>query len=122
MRLIQRHRSLGAMLGAMLLASPGLAETAPTPAITVSGEATVSVAPDLAQIDAGITSEAKTAETSEANNAAMGNIMLALKSAGVAESDYQTSDFAAISAAAIRAQPLRTLSWCAFATSTSSPG
>ena len=92
MRLIQRHRCLGAMLGAMLLASPGLAETAPPPAITVSGEATVSVAPDLAQIDAGITSEAKTArETSEANNAAMAKVLLALKSAGIAESDYQTS-------------------------------
>lgn len=92
MRLIQRHRFLGAMLGATLLASPGFAETAPPRAITVSGEATVSVAPDLAQIDAGITSEAKTArETSEANNAAMGKVLLALKSAGIAESDYQTS-------------------------------
>ena len=80
------------MLGATLLATPGLAEMAPPPAITVSGEATVSVAPDLAQIDAGITSEAKTArETSEANNAAMGKVLLALKSAGIAESDYQTS-------------------------------
>src|SRR5436309_10607097 len=92
MRPIQRHGSLAAMLGATLLATPGLAETAPPPAITVSGEATVSVAPDLAQIDAGITSEAKTArETSEANNAAMGKVLLALKSAGIAESDYQTS-------------------------------
>jgi len=92
MRPIQRHGFLAAMLGATLLATPGLAETAPPPAITVSGEATVSVAPDLAQIDAGITSEAKTArETSEANNAAMGKVLLALKSAGIAESDYQTS-------------------------------
>ena len=92
MRPIQRHGFLAAMLGATLLATPGLAEMAPPPAITVSGEATVSVAPDLAQIDAGITSEAKTArETSEANNAAMGKVLLALKSAGIAESDYQTS-------------------------------
>ena len=92
MRLIERHRFLATLLGATLLATPGLAETAPPPAITVSGEATVSVAPDLAQIDAGVTSDAKTArETSEANNAAMGKVLLALKSAGIAESDYQTS-------------------------------
>src|SRR3981189_1479093 len=64
----------------------------PPPAISVSGEATVSVAPDQAQIDAGVTSEAKTArEASEANNAAMGKVLLALKGAGIEEKDYQTS-------------------------------
>src|SRR5215213_7196135 len=81
-----------AMVGATLLAAPALAQTALPAAITVSGEATVSVAPDLAQIDAGITSDARTArESSEANNAAMGKVLLALKGAGVPESDYQTS-------------------------------
>jgi uncharacterized protein len=81
-----------AMVGATLLAPPALAQTALPAAITVTGEATVSVAPDLAQIDAGISSDAKTArEASEANNAAMGKVLLALKGAGVAESDYQTS-------------------------------
>ena len=63
-----------------------------SPAISVSGEANVSVAPDLAQIDGGVTSEAKTArEASEANNAAMGKVLLALKGAGIDEKDYQTS-------------------------------
>src|SRR5437764_368658 len=70
---------------------PALAQV-PPPAISVSGEATVSVAPDQAQIDAGVTSEAKTArEASEANNAAMGKVLLALKGAGVEEKDFQTS-------------------------------
>ncbi len=48
--------------------------------------------PDLAQIDSGVTTEAKTArEASEANNKAMGKVLLALKNGGIAEKDYQTS-------------------------------
>jgi uncharacterized protein len=91
---LMKHRPplLAAIIGVALLATPAGAETALPSAITVSGEATVSVAPDLAQIDAGITSDAKTArEASDANNAAMGKVLLALKGAGVPESDYQTS-------------------------------
>jgi len=73
---------------AALLAAPALAQSAPPAAINVTGEATVSAAPDLAQIDAGVSSDAKTArEASDANNAAMGKVLLALKGAGIAESD-----------------------------------
>ena len=58
----------------------------------MTGEATVSVPPDQAQIDGGVTSDAKTArEASDANNAAMGKVLLALKGAGIDEKDYQTS-------------------------------
>jgi uncharacterized protein YggE len=79
-------------IAAMLLAAPALAQTVPPPAVSVTGEATVSVAPDQAQIDAGVTSDAKTArEASEANNAAMSKVLLALKGAGIEEKDYQTS-------------------------------
>jgi uncharacterized protein len=61
-------------------------------AISVTGEAHISVPPDLAQIEAGVTTEAKTArEASDANNAAMAKVLLALKSAGVDEKDYRTS-------------------------------
>jgi uncharacterized protein YggE len=75
-----------------LLATPALAQTPPPPAISVTGEANVSVAPDQAQIDAGVTSDAKTArEASDAINAAMGKVLLALKGAGIEEKDYQTS-------------------------------
>jgi uncharacterized protein YggE len=76
----------------MLLAAPALAQTAPPAIISVTGEATLSVPPDLAQIDGGVTSEAKTArEASDANNAAMGKVLLALKGAGIDEKDFRTS-------------------------------
>jgi len=81
-----------AVVTATWFAAPALAQTVPPPAISVTGEATVSVAPDQAQIDGGVTSDAKTArETSEANNAAMGKLLLALKGAGIEEKDTQTS-------------------------------
>ena len=83
--------ALLAVLAALLLAAPARAEDFPA-AISVSGEAMISAAPDLAQIDAGVASDAKTAkEASDANNAAMGKVLLALKTAGIAEADYQTS-------------------------------
>jgi uncharacterized protein len=73
------------------VAAPALAQN-PPPAISVSGEASVSVAPDLAQVEGGVTSEAKTArEAADANNAAMSKVLLALKGAGIDEKDYQTS-------------------------------
>ena len=85
--------SLGfAVVAATWLAAPALAQAMPPPAISVTGEATVSVAPDQAQIDGGVTSDAKTArEASDANNAAMGKVLAALKGAGIEEKDYQTS-------------------------------
>jgi uncharacterized protein YggE len=86
--------ALGAAITAgALFAAPALAQTVAPPAvISVTGGASVSVAPDLAQIDGGVTSEAKTArEASEANNAAMGKVLLALKGIGVEEKDFQTS-------------------------------
>jgi uncharacterized protein YggE len=81
-----------AVLAGGLLAAPALAEDAPVATISVSGEAQLSVPPDLAQIDGGVTTEAKTArEASDANNAAMGRVLLALKGAGIDEKDFQTS-------------------------------
>jgi uncharacterized protein len=93
MRFMKHCSHLAAAIAAgTMLAAPALAETVPPAAISVTGEATVSVAPDLAQIDAGVASDAKTArEASEVNNAAMGKVLLALKGAGIAEKDYQTS-------------------------------
>ena len=88
-----RHRAAfaAAIAGGVLFAAPALAQTAPS-MISVTGEASLSVAPDLAQIDAGVTAEAKTArEASETNNAAMGKVLLALKAAGIDDKDIQTS-------------------------------
>jgi uncharacterized protein YggE len=89
-----KHRAplLAAIAAGTLLAAPTLAQTVPPAMISVTGEATVSVPPDQAQIDAGVATEAKTArEASDANNAAMGKVLLALKGAGIEEKDYQTS-------------------------------
>jgi uncharacterized protein YggE len=83
---------LAAALVGALLTAPALSQVAPPAAISVTGEATVSVPPDLAQIDGGVTSEAKTArEASAANNTAMAKVLQALKAAGVEEKDIQTS-------------------------------
>jgi uncharacterized protein len=75
-----------------LLGSPARAQAEPPATISVTGEARISVPPDVARIDAGVISEARTArEASDANNAAMGKVLLALKGAGIDEKDYQTS-------------------------------
>ena len=86
------HRApLAAAVAATLFAAPALAESPPA-MISVNGEATISVAPDLAQIEGGVTSQARTArEASEANNAAMGKVLLALKAADIPEKDIQTA-------------------------------
>jgi uncharacterized protein len=85
-------RFVAPFIAAMLLATPGLAQTERPAMLSVTGEATVSVPPDLAEIDGGFTSEAKTArEASDASNTAMGKVLLALKAAGIEEKDIQTS-------------------------------
>jgi hypothetical protein len=82
---------LAALLAVLALAPPALAQEVDPPRITVTGEAVVSVPPDLALIEAGISTEAKGArEASDANNAAMGKLLLALKGAGIEEKDVQT--------------------------------
>ena len=87
-----KHPLAFVIAAAVLVATPALAQTVPPPAISVTGEANVSVPPDLAQIDGGVATDAKTArEASDANNAAMGKVLLALKGAGIDEKDYQTS-------------------------------
>lgn len=86
-----RVRTLITAMALAATASSAFGQTTP-PTITVNGEATISVPPDLAQIDSGVTTEAKTArEASEANNKAMGIVLLALKNGGIAEKDFQTS-------------------------------
>ena len=79
---------------ALLATAPALAQTtAEFPsAISVTGEASISVPPDIAFVDAGVATDAKTAhEASEANNVAMGKVIAALKSANIDSRDIQTS-------------------------------
>jgi uncharacterized protein YggE len=90
-RIILRACFLAGVATATAFAAPVIAEELPS-FISVTGEARISVPPDMAQIDAGVTTDARIArEASDANNAAMGKVLLALKGAGIDEKDYQTS-------------------------------
>jgi uncharacterized protein YggE len=87
-------RRAALVIALALISAPALAETpADFPsAISVTGEASISVPPDLASVDAGVATDAKTArEASEANNAAMAKVLAALKAANIEAKDVQTS-------------------------------
>jgi uncharacterized protein len=92
MKRMKQLALLAATIGVSALPiAPALAQSE-TPAISVTGEATISVPPDQAQVEAGVTSDGKTArEASEANNVTMGKVLLALKAAGIDGKDIQTS-------------------------------
>ena len=67
----------------------------PVPQISIVGEASVDVAPDLAILDLGVLREGKTArEALTANNEAMAEVIAAMKEAGIEARDLQTSNFA----------------------------
>ena len=60
--------------------------------VTVTGEATIAVAPDAAMIRIGVSSQDKTArEASDANARQMTAVLAAIKSSNIAERDIQTS-------------------------------
>jgi uncharacterized protein YggE len=62
--------------------------------MTITGQGIASAVPDLAQIQVGVTSEAKTArEALTANSAAMNRVFNTLEDKGVAKKDMQTSNF-----------------------------
>jgi hypothetical protein len=62
--------------------------------IVVAGEGSVSVAPDYAEITAGVTTKAKTAkEAADANAKLMTAVIAALVDGGIAKKDIQTSQF-----------------------------
>ncbi|MBI3703541.1 MAG: SIMPL domain-containing protein [Rhizobiales bacterium] len=80
---------LSALVLAFALALPAQAAER---LVTVTGEATVSVAPDMAVIRIGVASQGKTArEASDANARQMTAVLAAIKGAGIAERDVQTS-------------------------------
>ena len=84
-----RHLVYGAVIAAALAPLPaGAADKF----VTVTGEATVAVAPDMAVIRVGVTSQGKTAhEASDANSRQMTKVLAAIKDAGIADRDVQTS-------------------------------
>jgi uncharacterized protein len=92
MSAMNRFLPIAAALAISLFVVPAQADSDFPPAISVTGMATISVPPDLAQVDAGVASDAKTArEASEANNTAMAKVLAALKSASIEDKDVQTS-------------------------------
>ncbi|MBL8906966.1 MAG: SIMPL domain-containing protein [Rhizobiales bacterium] len=69
-------------------------QTSKTRTITIIGHGEARISPDLAVITLGVMNSAATArEALDANNAAMDSVMTALKSAGIAPNDMQTSNF-----------------------------
>lgn len=76
-------------------AIPALAQDKePSPRLTVTGEGVVAAPPDMAILSLGVIRQADTAaEAVTSNNAAMTEVINAMKDAGVAETDLQTADF-----------------------------
>jgi hypothetical protein len=91
-RIIHARTLAVAAAVAVAIPLPTRAADAPPPMISVTGEAKVSVAPDLAEVNGGVTTQAKTArEASDGNNKAMAAVLAALKGAGIADADVRTS-------------------------------
>ena len=81
-----------ALLIAVLAATAPVHAAAIEKLISVSGEATIAVAPDTAIIRVGVTSTGKTArEASEANARQMTAVLAAIKQSGIDDRDIQTS-------------------------------
>ncbi|MGC3980376.1 MAG: SIMPL domain-containing protein [Steroidobacteraceae bacterium] len=83
-----------------LLATPTFAQTInpnsiqPETTLSITANGDVTRQPDIAYITAGVQNEAKTAKEAVAANARnMAGVMKALKAAGIADKDIQTSNF-----------------------------
>lgn len=101
---IQRALMSAAAIGLVFSVAPAQAQEMshsmnhnsiqPETTINISAEGKVVSAPDLAILSGGVVSEAKTAQEALQMNAKdMAGVMKALKDAGVAEKDIQTSNF-----------------------------
>ncbi len=76
----------------VIAAAPAFAVQAADKLVTVTGEASLSVAPDVAVIRIGVTSQGKTAKAASDTNAKqMTAVLAAIKADGIAERDIQTS-------------------------------
>jgi len=83
-----------AVLAVTVQAHTQQAPTRTEAGVVVIGEGSVSVAPDYAQIESGVTTRAKTVkEATDANSKLMTAITAMLLQSGIAEKDVQTSRF-----------------------------
>ncbi|MFC3179723.1 SIMPL domain-containing protein [Cypionkella sinensis] len=86
-------RVLNALLLSAALALPLAAPAVADNVITVTGEGTVQVTPDMATIALGVTTDgASAAEAMAANSKALQAVIDRLKSAGIEDRDLQTSN------------------------------
>lgn len=86
-------RRFAALVPFALLA--GLTLPAYAGSITIEGRGEVTAAPDMAQINSGVTTQGETArEALDANTAAMAELIAELKASGIEARDIQTSGFA----------------------------
>lgn len=87
----RRIMALG-IAAAMAMPAVASAEAPAQPRIIVTGEGEAAVAPDMAVLSLSVMREAKTArEALDANNAAMADVVEAVKLFGVADRDLQTA-------------------------------
>jgi hypothetical protein len=91
------HPRIPTLLTALALAGWPLAAAGQAPQdryVSVVGEGTANVVPDLAIVGAGVTTQDQTARAaSDANTAAMTKVQAALKAGGISEHDIQTERF-----------------------------
>lgn len=86
-----KRMKIAAIVAATLGATSALAQAAPA-TLTLSAEAEVQAAPDIADIGAGVVTQAADAQAAlAANSTQMTRVVAALRKAGVADRDIQTS-------------------------------
>ena len=86
--------ALPLVLALSLLALPGVAADQPAPRISVSGQGSADLVPDMAVLTLTVTREAPTARAAlDANSEAMAGVIKAMQGQGVAAKDLQTSNF-----------------------------
>jgi uncharacterized protein YggE len=86
--------ALGLGMAAAGIAAPGTAaaDERPVPHITVVGEGETAASPDMAILSLSVLREADTARAAlDADNKAMADVIAAMKKAGIADRDLQTS-------------------------------
>jgi uncharacterized protein YggE len=81
------------IIGLLFVAFPLQAEERLS-TITVSGEGNVAIAPDIALINVGVVTEAKTArEALVSNSQTMAKVLVTMQAKGIEDKDLQTSNF-----------------------------
>jgi len=80
-------------LALLVLSVPAFAQEVSAPRIHVSGQGEVAAAPDMAQVQVGVTTEARTAAAAlAANSEATAAVLARLSEQGVADKDMQTGN------------------------------